>query len=232
MIELKAIIIDEMHLVEKQILRLLRKLPHVHLIAGVSRLSAAVDLLQRQPVDVLFLCIAALPLPSLSRFKDLDPPPMLVLITDDAAVAFEGYVLNALDLIRKDELTEERLRRTLEKAHTELLHRWRLSQEVGVYLKDGPRILILKASMLYYVQAYGDYMKLFTLEGERMVHNTLKNIIAQLPSQDFAQVHRSYLINIHCIKAIAASKITLQYVAKEIPIGQKFKASFFKKLGL
>ena len=75
------------------------------------------------------------------------------------------------------------------------------SQSVEEYLdritvKDGARIHLVATNDLIYVQACGDYVTLFTPEGQFVKELTMKYLEKHLPVTQFVRVHRSTIVNV------------------------------------
>jgi len=61
-------------------------------------------------------------------------------------------------------------------------------------VKDGSRIHIIPVEEIFYVQACGDYVNIFTADGQFLKEQTMKSLEASLPLS-FIRIHRSTLIN-------------------------------------
>lgn len=75
------------------------------------------------------------------------------------------------------------------------------SQPVEEYLdritvKNGARIHLVATNDLIYVQACGDYVTLFTPEGQFVKELTMKYLENHLPVNEFVRVHRSTIVNV------------------------------------
>jgi hypothetical protein len=63
-----------------------------------------------------------------------------------------------------------------------------------VSVKEGNEIHIVPVEDLLYIQAYGDYVMLFTNTGKHLKEQTMKYFELHLPSS-FVRVHRSHIVN-------------------------------------
>lgn len=70
-----------------------------------------------------------------------------------------------------------------------------------ISVKDGAKIHIIMVDEILYVQAYGDYVTLFTPTGKYVKEITMKYLEASLPNS-FIRIHRSYIVNTNCIVRI------------------------------
>ncbi|PKO96440.1 MAG: LytTR family transcriptional regulator [Bacteroidetes bacterium HGW-Bacteroidetes-7] len=63
-----------------------------------------------------------------------------------------------------------------------------------ITVKEGSRIHIIKTEEVNYIQAYGDYVMLFTANGKHIKEQTMKFFEANLPDT-FIRIHRSCIVN-------------------------------------
>lgn len=63
-----------------------------------------------------------------------------------------------------------------------------------ISVKEGSRIHIIKTGDINYIQAYGDYVMLFTHNGKYIKEQTMKYFEANLPGS-FIRIHRSCIVN-------------------------------------
>jgi len=63
-----------------------------------------------------------------------------------------------------------------------------------VSIKEGNEIHIVPVEDLFYIQAYGDYVMLFTNTGKHLKEQTMKYFELHLPSS-FVRIHRSHIVN-------------------------------------
>jgi len=72
----------------------------------------------------------------------------------------------------------------------------------SIAVKTGKKLHIIPIVEIICLQAYGDYVNIMTLQGTYLKEQTLKHFEEHLPEEQFLRVHRSYIVNIHAIKAI------------------------------
>lgn len=63
-----------------------------------------------------------------------------------------------------------------------------------ISVKEGSKIHIIKIEDINYIQAYGDYVMLFTANGKHIKEQTMKFFEANLPDT-FIRIHRSCIVN-------------------------------------
>lgn len=84
-----------------------------------------------------------------------------------------------------------------------------------VAVKDRGKIHIIPLGELIYLQATGDYVTLFTPNGQYLKEQTMKFFESHLPSSRFIRIHRSYIININYVERVELmGKETYQLLLK------------------
>lgn len=71
-----------------------------------------------------------------------------------------------------------------------------------IAVKDGSHIHIIHLKELIYIQACGDYVTLFTSNGEYLKEETMKYLESNLPADKFLRIHRSFIVNLEQIQQV------------------------------
>lgn len=99
-----------------------------------------------------------------------------------------------------------------------------------LFVRSKSSLVKLKAEDIFYVEALKDYVSIFTPKAKYVIHSTMKDIEAKLPSGAFLRVHRSYIIRLDKIEAIEHSFVSLDGLEKQVPIGGNYREELFKKI--
>ena len=81
---------------------------------------------------------------------------------------------------------------------------------------------------IIYVEANGDYVKVYTTEGCIITNSTFTNIISSLPEKQFVRTHKSFAINLSKLSSISGN--TAIVLERRVPIGQKYKSEFMARV--
>ena len=216
------------------------------------------NLVEREPIDVLFLDINMPGLDGLTvaaTIMDGPEPPLIVFATAYNEHALRAFELAALDYIVKpfDEQrlaqTIERVRQTLAQRHT-LIHnqtglRHYLQQAVPTdsltklwaERENENRVLVDYGPILW---KEGEAKKVYiqTTGGEQVLARyTLKELEPRLTPHNFARVHKAYLVNLNHIAEVAPW-FSGGYVIRianesqtEIPMSRRYAAPVKKLTG-
>lgn len=101
-----------------------------------------------------------------------------------------------------------------------------------MFVKSNSRLVKLKTSDIYFIEALKDYVVINTLNTRYTVHSTMKDIESKLPEVDFIRVHRSFIVRLDKIVAIEQPNLILENDKKVIPIGGSYKDDLAKRLNL
>ena len=100
----------------------------------------------------------------------------------------------------------------------------------SLFIKANDQIINLKLDDVLWVEAYGDYINFVTEKTKYLVHSTMKSIEGRLPEEQFARVHRSFIIRPDKIDLIEESLI--QIGKKLIPIGESYRQNLLSRLNI
>ena len=101
-----------------------------------------------------------------------------------------------------------------------------------IFVKSNSRLIKLKTSDIYYIEALKDYVVINALNSRYTIHSTMKDIEKKLPSEEFLRVHRSFIVAIDKIAAIEQPNLILENDKKVIPIGGSYKDELSKRINL
>jgi two-component system, LytTR family, response regulator LytT len=101
-----------------------------------------------------------------------------------------------------------------------------------IFVKSNSRLVKVKTSDIYFVEALKDYVVINTNTARYTIHSTMKDIEKKLPASDFIRVHRSFIVRIDKIVAIEQPNLILEEDKKLIPIGGSYKDDLAKRLNM
>ncbi|MBA3898663.1 MAG: response regulator [Bacteroidetes bacterium] len=101
-----------------------------------------------------------------------------------------------------------------------------------IFVKNNSRLLKVKTSDVFFVEALKDYVVINTNNARYTIHSTMKDINAKLPSSEFMRVHRSYIVRIDKIAAIEHNNLIIEDNKKIIPIGGSYKEDLQSRLNM
>ncbi|MEO1253549.1 MAG: LytTR family transcriptional regulator DNA-binding domain-containing protein [Bacteroidota bacterium] len=118
-----------------------------------------------------------------------------------------------------------------EKDAIERLYNELLENDTSEYVlvKSDNLLINLDLKDILYFEAYGDYIKVHTLDKMYVTYNTMKNVEGSLPENQFFRIHRSYIVRLDKIKNI--EQLSVEINDKTLPIGKSYKSQLIEKMG-
>jgi DNA-binding LytR/AlgR family response regulator len=99
-----------------------------------------------------------------------------------------------------------------------------------IAIKNGAKIEIIPVSDIFYLQAYGDYVFVFTETQKYIKEQTMKYFEEGLPAHQFVRIHRSYIVNIEQISRIELHEKQTQQITLKNGKLLKVSAAGYKAL--
>ena len=170
----------------------------------------AVKMIDEKQPDLIFLDVQ---MPKLNGFEVLELiqyEPKVIFTT-----AFDEYAVKAFDANAQDYLLKpflfDRFEQAVEKCGVKsTVNQFNLKEQMHshpdenqrIVIKDGENITIIPLEELIYIDAYDDYVKLFTDKGRFVKKQTMMYYEKILPKKSFVRIHRSSIIAIDRIHKI------------------------------
>ncbi|WP_100642021.1 LytR/AlgR family response regulator transcription factor [Alteromonas facilis] len=225
---LNAVIVDDEPLAHDVLLHHLASHKDVKVIGQCFNATEALALLARQPVDLLFLDIQMPALTGIELLKVLANKPQVILVTAFKEYAVEGFDLDVTDYLLKP-VSADRLSQALNKVKERNKH---FHQEVETkVMPASPPHIALKVDRgkqkfvvddIDYIEAYGNYVKVWQSHNVTLVSSTLKSLMSELTSAHFVQIHKSFAVNRCKVKSVGVDKVTLLN-GVDVRVGKSFK---------
>jgi len=205
-----SLIIDDEPLARRIIVNYLSNFPQLNLVRECSNAFDAITALKAQPIDILFLDINMPKLSGINFLKTIKNPPLVIFTTAYPEYAVEGFELEAIDFLVKP-FSLERFTKAVLKATQQLEIQTQLAQSQtqqasNLIIKADKKIHKIHQADILYLEAYGDYVKIFTTTNKYLPKAKLFEIQQELNSQ-FLQIHRSYIVNLAHIAYIEGNRV-------------------------
>lgn len=164
----------------------------MELVGQCYTVQTALEFLQTQRVDVIFLDIKMPGSDGFSLIPHLKKQQAVVLTTAFSEYALKSYDYAVVDYLLKP-ISYERFAKTLER----LLEKG-LSAEATecLSLKVDNVMKEFQLDEIYYIQSWGNYIKLHTVAGEFICNSTTVEALRKLPRDKFIRIHKSYVVAI------------------------------------
>jgi len=222
---LKTIAIDDEPLALEVIKSHASKVSFLDLQETYTDAFKAIDYLQQQEVDLLFLDIKMPDISGMEFATLLRNKPMIVFTTAYSEHAVKSFELDAVDYLLKPFSLAR-----FTKACTKANELWQLRNNMQVqdylFIKTGYEQVKVFLEDILFLAANGNYIT-FQLEGEKHLSRMTFNEAEALLNKNFIRVHRSFIVNKEKITKIERHQLTLG--TSLVPIGSSYAENLMIK---
>jgi len=225
----KCIIVDDEPLSQDVLKRYISDCQMLELVNTCFDAVEANELLQNNPVQLIFLDINMPKISGIRFVKTLSNPPLVIFTTAYPEYAIEGFEVDAVDYLLKP-FSYERFLKATNKA-VEKINSANTKTTVNegfILLKSDKKVYKVNYDEINYLQSFGDYIKVYTSGKCLVVHDTFKNMLEQLPTREFLRIHKSYIIALAKIHYIDGNQVKIANAL--IPVGLSYKDDLLKHL--
>jgi len=206
--KINCIILDDEPLAVKLIADYASKIPQLNVLYADCDAFGAIDVLNTETVDLVFIDIQMPQLTGIELIKLFNQKHNFIITSAYSEYALDAYQFHVIDYILKP-VTFNRFYQSVEK-----YNRWQETfqpDEADNYLfvkSDRKHYKIATESILY-IEGLKDYIRIHTDTEKIIVLENMKDILEKLPQNQFVRIHRSYIIPFSKIKLIDGYQIQL-----------------------
>lgn len=213
---IKCLIVDDEPLARDVLESYISDLSNLKLIASCSDAVEALNWINQETVDLIFLDINMPKLSGINFYKSLSKKPKVIFTTAYADHAVEGFELEAVDYLLKP-FSFERFIKAVNKVQLDEGG----SQADFIMLKADKKNHKIKYDSILYFESIGDYVKVHLSAGKPLIiSETLRKLEDLLPST-FIRVHKTYIIAFHHLVYLEGNQAKIGET--KIPIGQSYR---------
>ncbi len=224
---IKYIIIDDEFIAHDIIKGYCDILPNMQLEKHCYDAIEAIEYLNSNSVDLIFLDLNMPKLKGFDFLKTLTNAPKVIVTTAYKEFALEGYELNISDYLLKP-FSFERFLKAVNKATKTTEVKPVVTQATNttntterVFFHSNKKHIQVEVSDILYIEADGNYSKIVLTSEVISIREKISDILDMLVSTDFVQVHKSFAVAKQHIKSVEGNRI---HIAEHIiPIGKMYK---------
>ena len=224
---LKCVIVDDNEIDRLTVLSFAKKFPNLNILGTFSDSNEALNAIEKNEVEILFLDIDMPGLSGVDLRRKLKDVPVCIFITSHPEFAVESFELETLDFIVKPlkferfENTMRRITDFFEMKNKASLFESSIGGDV-IYLKEGHEQIKVKLHEILYLEALKDYTLVVTPQKRHCVLSSIGLLLREVSFQSFVRIHRSFAVQKQFIDKINSHEIVLNNNLA-IPIGRSFK---------
>lgn len=194
----------------------------------------AMEVLQRQAIDLIFLDIHLPKLKGLDFIKTLQTPPKVIVTSAYPEYALQGYELNVVDYLLKPIewsrflMAVNKVEQTIDVNTT--LHRAvpRFDEKAYVFFNVNKRKVKVFLNEILYIESLKEYIRITTPNKSILTKYQLNQIEELLTQNNFLRIHRSFIVAREKIETYSATDVEIN--GKQLPIGRNYKEAVISAL--
>ena len=216
---MKAIAIDDEPLALEVIKSHASKVPFLDLKAVFTDAFKALEYLQKENIDLIFLDIKMPDISGIEFFNSLSKKPLLIFTTAYSEHAVTSFEMDAVDYLLKT-FSLSRFIKGCNKAFE--LYNFRNSAEPSdhIYIKTGYEQLKVLYDDILFLEASGNYVTFVLKDKSILSRSTFAEATNLLPSEKFVRIHRSFIVAANKIDKIERHQVTIG--KHKIPVSEAF----------
>lgn len=231
-----CIIVDDEPVAREVLENHLQRIDTISVVASCKSAMEAFKIINTHPVDLIFLDINMPDISGLSFAKSMSKEYKVIFTTAYREYAADGFDLKAVDYLLKP-ISFERLLQGINKffevsspvltEHSEVM---RLDKDNYMFVRSDRKMVKVNFNDIVFIESLSDYIKIH-LEGQKVLvtRDTLSNVEARLPINEFIRIHRSFIVSINKIETFTMDTIGIG--KHEVPISRSQRDAVLEKLG-
>jgi two-component system LytT family response regulator len=244
----KVVIIDDEPLARSLVVEYLQQHPSIEIAAECNDGFQGVKAIMQHKPNLIFLDIQMPKINGFEMLELLDSSPSVIFTTAFDEYAIKAFEANAIDYLLKP-FSKERfdlaIQKWNEKKHTSsekniqaLLENTtkQPDEKNRIVVKNGSDIRIVPMADVMYIEAYDDYVKIFTKDTYYLKKKTMNYYEQVLDSSQFFRTHRSFIINLQELTKIEPLEkntyVVLLKNGKRIPLSRTGYSKLKETLGV
>ncbi len=225
--KIKCVIVDDEPLAISLLESYVDKVPFLEMVFSTENPIEAMEYVQKNESDLIFLDIQMPELSGINFMKILGDKKKYILTTAYSEYALEGYEHHIIDYLLKP-IPFERFYKSALKAQERFMTAEN-KENTHFFVKSSGQQHRINFKDILYVESIRDYINIKTSEQEYIVLDTLKSMEHQLPETSFIRIHKSFIVNLHQIRNVAGKKVTL-ISGNELPIGESYRMNLLTRI--
>jgi DNA-binding LytR/AlgR family response regulator len=230
---INSIIVDDEPVAREILQGHLSKIESINVLASCKNAVEAFEAINSHPIDLVFLDINMPEISGLSFARAMTQNIKIIFTTAYREYAVDGFDLQAVDYLLKP-ISFERLFKAINKfmGETNPVHNHdplnSIEKNDSIFVRSDRKMIKIKFSEIRYIESLSDYIKIYLSDKTIVTRETISNIEAKLPKDDFLRVHRSFLVSFASIESF--TKEIIEITGKEIPISRSYRSEVLQRL--
>lgn len=214
---IKIIALDDEPLALNVIENYCDRIQNVELIQKFTQPKKFTQFLENEECHAVLMDIKMPKVSGIELYRSLEPAPPVIFTTSYNDYAISAFEINAVDYLLKPYSFER-----FEQAMARLTKMFD-SEPRRIRVRMSHSDVFVQVDEVNYLEAYGDYVKIYLTDGSRIVsRTTFGDMLSLIEEDQFIRTHRSFAINARLIVRISPGEVELEN-GQVVPVGRKYK---------
>lgn len=219
--KINCIILDDEPFAVKLIADYASKIAKLNVLYADSDVFKVIDILNTESVDLIFIDIQMPQLTGIEVMQMFNQKHNFIITSAYQEYALDAFQFNVIDFLLKP-ITFNRFYQSVEK-----FSRWQETfqkedSENFIFVKADRKHHKINTDSILYIEGLKDYIRIHTSTDKIMALENMKDILLNLPKNQFVRIHRSYIIPKNKIKVIDGNQIQMQN-GTCLPVGETYR---------
>ncbi|MBK7871230.1 MAG: response regulator transcription factor [Saprospiraceae bacterium] len=233
MTKFRCLIIDDEPLAHDIILTYVKDISFIEVVGQCYLATEALTFLGNQEIDLIFLDINMPKIKGLDFLRTLHKKPLIIITSAYEEYALESFELDVCDYLLKP-FRFDRFLKAVNKALE--IHQLKNNQGIlsainknsvseeqqQLFIKSDKRFIHIDLAEVYYLESYGNYVKVWLENDFHLAARTLGSFEEQLHNTSFFRIHKSFIINRKYIDYLEGNTLVMKN-KKSLPVGKNYR---------
>ncbi len=226
---LNVVIIDDDSVSREIIRSYINFTDDLQLVKEFSNPEQALKEIENVDCDLIFLDIEMPEMTGLDFIEAAKKIPQVIIVSSNPSYAAESYNYDVTDYLVKP-VEYSRFLKGLNrvKAISDSISLRSPETDKHLFIKSGNEHVKLNFSSINYIEAFADYVQIYTDDKRYTVLSTMKSIQTKLGEEDFLRVHRSYIISLNKVDVLNGDGVVVG--GKQIRVSRNYKKVLKERL--
>ncbi|WP_315824345.1 response regulator transcription factor [Paraflavitalea speifideaquila] len=221
-----CLIIEDEPLAAEVLQDYIRQVPFLELKGVASDAIFAMELLQQQKIDLIFLDIHLPKLKGFDFIRTLKLPPHIIITSAYHEYALQGYEYNIVDYLLKP-IEFSRFLMAVNKLKQSPVPAVSITslmpgaERAYLFFNVSKKKVKVYLDEILYIESLKEYIRIYTKTKNILTKFQLGQIEELLAKNNFLRIHRSFIVAKDKIDAFTATDVEIS--SKLIPIGRSYK---------
>jgi two-component system LytT family response regulator len=245
---IKTVLIDDEPLARTIVMEYLQGHPEIEIVQECNDGFEGVKAIAQHKPDLIFLDIQMPKINGFEMLELLEQPPAVIFTTAFDEYAIKAFEAHAIDYLLKP-FSKDRFDKALQKWFSQRQQKPDVNKTIAlqeeikqpeernrVVVKEGSNIRIIPVNEILYIEAYDDYVKIYTAKEMFLKKKTMSFFEQMLDPDQFVRVHRSYIMQLSQVTRIEPlekdTHVALLKTGARIPLSKTGYSKLKSVLGL